>query len=196
MTPPSGPRDDAYAAQAAAELTSGKLSPVRDVRIRELYDLHGPALLRYLTGFTYGQPQLAEDLVQETLVRAWRNLESLNPDPNALRPWLFTVARRVAIDAARARRARPAQTDDTDIADLPLEADPIDQMLSAHTVRRAMQRLSREHYQVIVELYYRGRTVAEVALRLGIPEGTVKSRAHYGLRSLRVAIGTLNDIES
>ena len=164
--------------------------------MRELYDLHGLALRRYLIGFTHGQPHLAEDLVQETLVRAWRNLESLNPDPNALRPWLFTVARRVAIDAARARRARPAQTDDADIADLPLDTDPIDQVLTAHTVRRAMQRLSREHCQVLVELYYHGRTVAEAALRLGIPEGTVKSRAHYGLRSLRVAIGTLNDTKS
>ena len=85
--------------------------------MRDLYELHGRALYRYLLGLSYGQPQLAEDLVQETLLRAWRNIESLNPDVNTLLPWLFTVARRVAIDAARARKVRPAQSDDADVAE-------------------------------------------------------------------------------
>ncbi len=164
--------------------------------MRELYELHGRALYRYLIGLSYGNPQLAEDLVQETLLRAWRNIETLNPDANTLLPWLFTVARRVAIDAARARRVRPAQTDDADVADLPIDADPMDQVLTAQTVRRALPRLSPDHRQVVIELYYRGRTVAEAAVRLGIPEGTVKSRAYHALRALRVAIGTLHGDES
>lgn len=160
--------------------------------MRELYELHGRALYRYLLGLSYGQPQLAEDLVQETLLRAWRNIESLNADASTLLPWLFTVARRVAIDAARARKVRPVPSDDTDVTDLPTDVDPMEVVLTAQTVRRALPRLSPEHQQVVLELYYRGRTVAEVAQRLGIPQGTVKSRAHHALRALKAAIGTLH----
>jgi RNA polymerase sigma-70 factor (ECF subfamily) len=160
--------------------------------MRELYELHGRALYRYLYGFSSGQPQLAEDLVQETLLRAWRNIESLNPDATTLLPWLLTVARRVAIDAARARRVRPAQSDDADVADLPIDVDPIDRVITAETVRQALPRISPDHREVVIELYYRGHTIAEAASRLGIPEGTVKSRAHHALRSLRAVIGALH----
>jgi len=164
--------------------------------MRELYELHGRALYRYLLGLSYGQPQLAEDLVQETLLRAWRNIEALNPDATTLLPWLFTVARRVAIDAARARKVRPAQSDDADVGDLPVDGDPMEAVLTAHTVRRALPRISPEHRQVVIELYYLGRTVAEVSQRLGIPQGTVKSRAHHALRALKAAIGTLHGDDS
>jgi RNA polymerase sigma-70 factor, ECF subfamily len=78
-----------------------------EARMRELYDLHAGPLYRYLMSLTFGQRQAAEDLVQETLLRAWRNLDSLNADIKTLRPWLFTVARRIAIDASRARRRAP-----------------------------------------------------------------------------------------
>lgn len=180
------------AMSASTEFPSLGLARARDAWMRQLYELHNRALYRYLVGLTYGRPELAEDLVQETLLRAWRSVESLNPDPRTLLPWLLTVARRIAIDAARARRARPAQADDTDVIDLPAQADPIDRMLTAHTVRGALARLSREQRQVIVELYYRGRTVNEAAKIIGIPEGTVKSRAYHALRGLRVALGPVH----
>lgn len=160
--------------------------------MRELYGMYGGALHRYLSGLCYGQPHLVEDLVQETLLRAWRNIESLNPDATTLLPWLLTVARRVAIDAARARRVRPAQSDDADVADLPIDVDPIDRVITAETVRQALPRISPDHREVVIELYYRGHTIAEAASRLGIPEGTVKSRAHHALRSLRAVIGALH----
>lgn len=163
--------------------------------MRELYDLHGQALRRFVVGFTVGQPQLAEDLVQETMLRAWRNLDRLNPDVNTLLPWLLTVARRVAIDAARARHARPMSSSDIDIVDLPSEGDHVNQVLAAQTVRRALPTLSQDHRDVVFALYYRGRTVAEAAQELGVPEGTVKSRAYYPLRALRSVIGTLDGDE-
>lgn len=88
------------------------MSSTPDMRMRALYERHGRALYRYLLGLSYGQPQLAEDLVQQTLLRAWRNIELLNSDATVLTPWLFTVARRVAIDAARAAASDPlAQRD-------------------------------------------------------------------------------------
>ncbi len=163
-----------------------------EARMREIYDLHAGPLLRYLMGFTYGSRQAAEDLMQETLVRAWRNLETLNTDPAILRPWLFTVARRIAVDAVRARRARPSYTDDEDVNDLPASEDTIEKMLTAETVRGALPQLTPEHQRVIIEIYYHGRTAGETARLLGIPEGTVKSRAYHALRALRTAIGAIS----
>jgi RNA polymerase sigma-70 factor, ECF subfamily len=59
-------------------------------------------------------------------------------------------------------------------------------------VRRALPRLSPEQQRVIVEMYYNGRTASETAALVGVPEGTVKSRAYHGLRALRAAIGAIN----
>src|SRR3954469_16345074 len=89
-------------------------------RMQALYDEHKPALQGYVTRLTR-DPQRAEDIVQETLVRAWRRGESLSGDPRSLRPWLFTVARNLAFDDHRARaRTEPvapeAFTDEADTA--------------------------------------------------------------------------------
>jgi RNA polymerase sigma-70 factor, ECF subfamily len=160
-------------------------------RMRELYQTHARPLYVFLLGLTLGHRQAAEDLTQETLLRAWRSLDTLNADVSTLRPWLFTVARRLAIDSFRARRARPVATENTDPDELPSTDDTFERMLTAETVRRALPRLSPEHQQVLVEIYYRGRTAREIAELFGIPEGTVKSRVYYGLRALRSAIGAV-----
>jgi RNA polymerase sigma factor (sigma-70 family) len=79
----------------------------RDERLlRTLYAEHGGPLLGYAERLTGGDRQQAEDVVQETLVRAWRNAERL--EAGSARPWLFRVARNIAIDRARARRSRMA----------------------------------------------------------------------------------------
>jgi RNA polymerase sigma-70 factor (ECF subfamily) len=124
--------------------------------------------------------------VQETLVRAWRHPEVLDQASGSARGWLFTVARRLLIDewrSAHARHELPA-------ADPPERATPdrTDQVLESWLVADALARLSTEHRAVIVECYYRGLSVAEAALRLGVPAGTVKSRTHYALRALRLAL--------
>src|SRR5829696_4522413 len=85
----------------------------REKSLRALYDGH--AALR----LTNGDRARAEDIVQETLLRAWRNLEVLDDDVRPVRPWLFTVAQRLAIDAHRARRARPAEVGDAALASVP-----------------------------------------------------------------------------
>jgi RNA polymerase sigma-70 factor, ECF subfamily len=193
------PRLDRDAAQVPSQARStdaaapgGVSDMLAEARMRELYDLHAGPLYRYLMSLTFGQRQAAEDLMQETLLRAWRNLNSLSPDVGSIRPWLFTVARRIAIDASRARRARPAYSDDAQVGDLPAPEDSIERILTAETVRRALPRLSPEHRRVIVELYYHGRTASETAEIVGIPEGTVKSRAYHALRAMRAAIGAIN----
>ena len=155
--------------------------------LRELYDGHASALLAYALRLTGGDRARAEDVVQETLVRAWRNLDRLDDAVAPVRPWLFTVAQRVAIDAHRARQSRPVEVGDGVLAALP-GLDQVDATLDRIVVGEALDSLSAEHRAVIVETYYRGRSVAEAAAQLGVPAGTVKSRCYYGLRALKLAL--------
>jgi RNA polymerase sigma-70 factor (ECF subfamily) len=132
---------------------------------------------------------LAEDLLQETMLQAWRKLDHLPTEAESVRRWLFTVARRIAIDASRARRARPTEVGVSDISQLPSTDDPIDRIITAETVRQALPKLTPAHREILSELHYFGRSTQEAAVQLGIPERTVKSRAYYALRALRAAIG-------
>jgi RNA polymerase sigma-70 factor, ECF subfamily len=125
--------------------------------------------------------------VQETLVRAWRHPESLDAERGDIRPWLWTVARRLVIDGVRARRARPEQVPEYALDERPAE-DEIDRVLESWQVAEALKQLSPEHRAVLVQTYYLGRTCAEAAEVLDIPVGTVKSRASYALRALRVLL--------
>ncbi|MDH6223234.1 RNA polymerase sigma-70 factor (ECF subfamily) [Streptomyces sp. MJP52] len=147
---------------------------------------HGRPLFALLLRLCDGDRQRAEDLVQETLVRAWQNPDALHDDAfDSVRPWLLTVARRLAIDARRARQARPAEVGDAVLENARVCADHADRSAAMLDVREAVRRLSPEHRDVLVLVYFRGASVAEAAAALGIPAGTVKSRAYYGLRALR-----------
>jgi RNA polymerase sigma-70 factor (ECF subfamily) len=154
--------------------------------LRELHDQHAQALWRYVVHLT-GDRALADDVVQETLLRAWRRPAVLDQSETSARAWLFTVARNLVIDDRRS--ARHQHEFGTDV--LPERAgragEP-DAVLDAWLVADALAELSLEHRAVIVHAYYGGRSVAEIAHELDIPEGTVKSRMHYGLRALRLAL--------
>jgi len=165
-------------------------SSAAEALLRQIVDEYRRPLHRFLTRLLYGQEDLAEDLVQETLLRAWRHATTLVADRSKIAPWLYTVARHVAIDAIRARRVRPPEVSLPDLHRVPSVEDDMDRVVSVHAVRLAMGKLSPEHRNVLVEMYYRGASVAEAATRLGIPEGTVKSRAYYAVRALHAAIGS------
>ncbi|MFE9257773.1 sigma-70 family RNA polymerase sigma factor [Streptomyces sp. NPDC006879] len=156
--------------------------------LAQLQREHGKALHGFLVGLTHGDAQRAEDLVQETLLRAWQHPEALESEHESVRPWLFTVARRLAIDALRARMSRPQEVA-TDVMEAPVTrlspADPLAGSVTALDVRRAVRSLGREHRDVLVQVYFCDRSVAETAQVLGIPAGTVKSRTYYALRELR-----------
>jgi RNA polymerase sigma-70 factor (ECF subfamily) len=156
-----------------------------DTFIRALYAEHGGALLRYALHLTGGDRQKAEDLVQETIVRAWRHPEALTDRP--ARPWLFAVARNLAVDAYRARQSRPPETGQEAFDTLPAH-DDADRTLESWAVAEALASLRPDHRSVIVETYYRGCSVAEAAATLGIPAGTVKSRTYYALKALKLAL--------
>lgn len=150
----------------------------------ELQREHGPALLSFLVNLTYGDQQRAEDLLQETLVRAWQHPEAFDGPYESMRPWLFTVGRRLAIDARRSRMARPTEIGDGVLATTADPADVTESAVAALDVRAAVESLSPEHRAVLVQIYFCGLSVNEAAEALGIPPGTVKSRSYYGLRAL------------
>lgn len=153
--------------------------------VRLLYQEHAAPLLAFVQRLLDGDRSLAEDLVQETLLRAWRHAGELAPD--RVRPWLFTTARRLVIDAYRARSARPAEVS-LDTLKNAVSADAIDAALNAAVVMDALSALTPAHRAVLVDAVYRGRTTSEIAVERGLPPGTVRSRVYYALRALRLAL--------
>jgi RNA polymerase sigma-70 factor, ECF subfamily len=159
-----------------------------DALLRLLYEQHAGPLLMFVLRLTGGDRQRAEDIVQETLLRAWRNAHKLGAQGQAsLRPWLVTVARRIAIDDYRSDSARPAEIYDRELEGFP-SADESDRVLQMMTITDALRTLSHAHREILVETYFRGRTVPEAAEALGLPLGTAKSRVYYALRALRAAL--------
>jgi RNA polymerase sigma-70 factor, ECF subfamily len=154
-----------------------------DAAIRQLYAHHALALRRYIERFCPDRAS-ADDIVQETFIRAWRHLPQLSSGDFPVRPWLFRVARNLLIDADRAARSRPitvrAQAGEDGRDDTGL-----DRVLDQQLVADALDQLSPAHRTVLVETFYRGRTLAKVARQLGIPDSTARSRLHYALRALR-----------
>lgn len=161
--------------------------PPDEELMRVLYREHAGPLFAFVLHLVGGDRQRAEDVVQETLVRAWRNIDRLDPEAGSLRPWLVTVARRIVIDGHRSSRARPHEVDPSPLELLPAE-DELDRALRLMAISEALHDLTEAHRQVIVETYLKGRTVNEAAEELGIPAGTVRSRVFYALRSLKLAL--------
>ncbi len=158
-----------------------------DVVMQRLHDEHGGALWGHCLRLTNHDRARAEDVCQETLLRAWRNAALLDEGQGSVRAWLFTVARNIVIDESRTKRARS----EFPVEDVPEPAntdDRSDELLMTWVVADAVTHLSTEHRAVLQECYFNGRSVAEAARRLAIPEGTVKSRTHYALRALRLAL--------
>ncbi|MFC7549088.1 sigma-70 family RNA polymerase sigma factor [Plantactinospora sp. GCM10030261] len=162
--------------------------------LRALHDEHAEALYAHALRLVGGDRQRAEDLVQETLLRAWRHPEALDPRRGSIRSWLFTTARNLAIDAWRRRNSRIGEVVTDTVPEPPQGPDETDRAVEAWTVAEALGRLTPSHREVLVECFYLGRSVAEAAARLGVPPGTVKSRTHYALRSLRLVLAEMGVI--
>jgi len=161
---------------------------VDEETLARLCDQHGAVLVAYATRLT-GDRDQAEDVAQETLLRAWTHPEALDPDRGSARAWLLTVARNVVRDQARARRARPREvTDEIPEALLGSVDDEIDLAVESWVVAEALAELTPDHRAVLVETFYRGRSVRQAAAFLEVPEGTIKSRTFYALRALKVAL--------
>ncbi len=151
---------------------------------KRLHTEHGAALFNWALGRVADRRD-AEELVAETLVRAWRKYDQYEPARGTERAWLFGIARNAATDLYRkSRRLR--------IVGYNIEEKPddggIENLAEASVIRDALGTLSEPHRAVIVEAFFNGRTAAQIGERLGVPPGTVKSRMFYGMRALRAAL--------
>lgn len=155
--------------------------------VRLLYAEHGGPLYAFCVRWT-GDTQRAEDVVQEVFLRAWRNLSTLDLQTRPVRPWLLSVARNLLTDAHRAAQSRPFLVDDEPALAAVAAPDEIDRAIESWQVAEALQRLTSEHREVLVQAHWMGRSVAETSLALRIPPGTVKSRTYYAVRALRLAL--------
>ena len=119
-------------------------------RLGALYDAHAGAVWRYVVRLT-GDRASADDVVQETLLRAWRSPRILEQDPATMRSWMMTVARNLVIDDARSARRRHEQV----VSDVPerIGADDTDALFEALLIEEALAVLSPEHRSVIVHAY-------------------------------------------
>jgi RNA polymerase sigma-70 factor (ECF subfamily) len=166
----------------------GTTATADEALMRTLYEQHAPALFGFVLRLVEGDRARAEDVVQEALLRAWRHPEALKAERGDVRPWLFTVARRLVIDGQRRRHSRPVEVDAPALEAVPAENDDFERLLETWEVADALRGLSPEHRAVLLETYYRGHSVAEAAEVLHVPRGTVKSRVFYALRALRLRL--------
>jgi RNA polymerase sigma-70 factor, ECF subfamily len=153
-------------------------------RINQVVDQHRRALFAHTLRLTLGDAGWAEDVVQETFMRAWRHWEKMTPEHGSVSGWLKRVAHNLVMDEFRSSRKRRVEIGLTTANEVALP-DTTDQILSAHLVRQALTSLPVEHRQALETVYLGDRTAVQAALELDIPVGTLKSRVFYGLRMLR-----------
>jgi RNA polymerase sigma-70 factor (ECF subfamily) len=149
-----------------------------DASVRRLYDAYGAELLGVATR-ALGDRHLAEDVVQEVFVKAWRARASFDPRVASERTWLHSIARNAVSD--RLRRSRPVEP----LEDQPSTSQREDEVLDRVVLASALRRLPDKQRQAVLEVHWRGRSSADLARELGEPEGTVRSRVFTGLRTLR-----------
>ena len=128
-------------------------------------------------------PDLAQDAVQETLIRAWRSLPGLS-DPSVFDHWLHSLVAHACIDIARKRRRRVIEVELTPVIE-PGRSDGTVQVADRDLIDRALARLEPEARAVVVLHLYLDLPLSRVADLLGIPTGTAKSRLHRSLGTLR-----------
>lgn len=179
MTAPVPSEGPAVAGDPSENYLSG------DDFARSLMFEHAPPIRKYVTALLSGDVERTEDIVQETLLRAWQHRQALASHASP-RPWLFRVARNLSVDWHRRRAARPVEVTADIIGDGDLIAlDRTENVLRRRVLIDVLKSLSAENRDVLMHLYYYGRTQAEAAEMLGIAQGTVKSRAHYALAEMR-----------
>jgi RNA polymerase sigma-70 factor, ECF subfamily len=156
--------------------------------LRALYRAYAGELLGFALN-ALSDRETAEEIVQETFTRAWRHANRYDPARGSVRTWLYQIARHAIIDARRRASARPVAAPGAAEALEDVAGGPsIDQAMLGWQVAAALDRLSPEHRQVIRLAHVRGMSVRDIAEVCGLPEGTVKSRTWYALRSLRLVL--------
>ena len=153
--------------------------------VAQLYRRYGKRLYRFGVQ-QLGNEGLAEEMVQETFVRLWRAAGRFDAERSGVGTYLYVIARSVAADIRKRPSSRSLMpVDDVDLPPIP---DDVDQILDSMVVREALDVLGRGHADVIRLAHEEGLTQPQIAERLGLPLGTVKTRTFHGLRALRTAL--------
>src|ERR1700761_5403341 len=124
-----------------------RVSPDEEL-MTALYTEHYAVLLSFISRYVHDRHK-AEDLVQETLLRAWKHIDHLDPEPGRTRSYLLTIARNVVTNAWRAEQRRPHLVADEDAVGSVSSADNVDQLVEGWLVAEALERLSPEHQAVV-----------------------------------------------
>lgn len=175
-------------ADLARRFAGGDEHVMRDVYRR----FGGPAFTVALRAL--GDRQLAEEAVQEGFVKAWQAAGRYDPT-RPLSSWLFTIVKRTAIDIyRRERRSAHSGHDHDDAGELAAVAPPsLEDAWEAWQVRLAVQALTDKEQQVVRLAHFGGMTHEEIAQRLALSVGTVKSRSHRAHRRLASQLAHLNE---
>lgn len=147
-----------------------------------IYDAYASTLYGVLVRLVK-DPVWAQDLLQDTLVKIWLNSGCYNPDQGRLFTWIVTIARHVALDALRAQKTRRASSLIMGNSSEKVTHPGVGQRMDHQSL---LNQLAPLHRDVIELLYYQGYTGQEVATRLNMPLGTVKTRARLALQQLKV----------
>jgi len=195
-----GPRSGGWARDPGPQsLLSGRIGVVDRAMLEQFRD--GDALAVKAVYDEYGGPvyalslsvlrdrDLAADATQQTFLKAWRASATYDPD-REFRPWIYAIARRTAIDIYR-KRKRIVPSDDVDGAITP---PGLETTWEVFEVRAAVDKLPDAERVVVQLSHLEGLTHSEVAERLGIPIGTVKSRSHRAHQRLAALLSHVNEI--
>lgn len=152
----------------------------------ELYRRYERRLFRFGVQ-QLGNNGLAEEMVQETFVRLWRTAAGrFDAEKASVQTYLYVIARSAAADIRKRPSSRPLLP--VEDVDMPPQPDTVDQILDSMIVREALESLGSGHAQVIHLAQDEGLTQSQIAERLGLPLGTVKTRMFHGMRAMRVAL--------
>ena len=155
------------------------------VPVAELYRRYGKRLYRFGVQML-GNGGLAEEMVQETFVRLWRTSGRFDAGKASVGTYLYVIARSVAADIRKRPSSRPLLP--VEDVDVPPQPDSVDQILDGMIIREALESLGQGHAQVLRLAQDEGLTQSQIAERLGLPLGTVKTRMFHGIRAMRAAL--------
>lgn len=159
-----------------------------------LFSHFAPLLKGFLLKGGGVEPEQAEELVQETMIKVWRKAPSYAPAQAAASTWMYTIARNTRIDWLRKHSKKNQQTDELiaeDLFDENEESSPFTALIqsrNAGNIKAHLAELPQEQLQVLTLMYFQGKSGQEVADELSIPLGTVKSRVRLALQKLKLKL--------
>jgi RNA polymerase sigma-70 factor (ECF subfamily) len=168
-------------AELVAQIAAGDIGDP----VAELYRRHGDRLYRFGVQLL-GDAGLAEELVQECFVRLWRTAGRFDQGRGTVAAYLFVIARSIAADLRKRPSSRPLAP--VEEAQVPAQPDNADRIVEIIIIQDALDSLSAAHRNVLMLVHAEGLTQSQIAERLDLPLGTVKTRMFHGLRALRTAL--------